>query len=268
VRTLIVDDESHARERLRRLLGAETDVEIVGECASGRDAVTSVVALHPDLLLLDIRMPELDGFDVLRAIPPDELPLVIFVTAFDEHAIAAFDVHAVDYVLKPVEKPRLTAAIARARSRLQQKSLSQRGLSLEDLVQRQSWPTEATEANAATIESPPPAQRDPDRILVKQDGQFFAIRARDILWVESQGNYVKLNLANKRYMVRETMANLEQRLNPAQFARIHRSIIVNIDAIQEMQPWFGGDYVAILKNGSRLKASRHYKDRLDRWVLG
>jgi two-component system, LytTR family, response regulator len=261
LRVLIVDDETHARDRLRRLLEKDESVEIVGECASGTEAVAAVGSLQPDLMMLDIQMPELDGFGVLEAIPGTELPLVIFVTAYDEHAIHAFDVHAVDYVLKPVEAPRLYAAIARARLRAKQ-----------EMVRRPSGPEDGNTADAAAsaLVSAPADEvhQFSDRLLVRQDGQIYPIRAREIIYVEAQGNYIRLQLTDRSFMVRETMARLERRLNPEQFARIHRSVIVNLDAVRELQPYFGGDYVVILKTGGRLKASRFYKSRLAKWVLG
>ena len=271
VRILIVDDEAHARERLRRLLAGDASVEIVGEAGTGSEAVAAVGETRPDLMLLDVQMPELDGFGVIRALPVVDLPLVVFVTAFDEHAIAAFDVHAVDYVLKPVEGPRLLAAVARARTRMRQESASRhvQQAALADVASRQSSASNGDEtSHALETETAVGAHRADDRLLVRHEGQLSAIRARDVLWIEAQGNYARLNLPGKSYLVRATMTNLEQRFDPGQFARIHRSVIVNLDAVLEFQPWFGGDYVVILKNGSRLKASRHYKARLDRWVLG
>jgi two-component system LytT family response regulator len=249
---LIVDDETHARERLRRLLDSDPEIEIVGECASGNEAVAAVAKLKPDLMLLDIQMPELDGFGVIEAIPRDELPMVVFVTAHDEHALHAFDVHAVDYVLKPVEAPRLQEAIGRARQRRS-----------PDVISRPQSPNGEGE----------PVSADEDvkyfgRILVRQDGQIYPIHAREIHYVESFGNYVKLHTSSKQFTVRETMLRMEQRLDPEQFARIHRSVIVNLDAVSEMQPWFAGDFVVILKSGVRLKVSRSFKARLEKWMLG
>jgi two-component system LytT family response regulator len=240
LRVAIVDDELHARERLIRLLDRVRNVEVVAECSDGPEAVDAVTRLAPDVLLLDVQMPEMDGFGVIRAIPRSKMPLVVFVTAFDRHALEAFDVNAVDYLLKPVEAPRLMEAIERARTRLE----------VGD-SERQS-------------ETTAPAER----FLLRQDGNLHAVAAREILWVEAQGNYARINLANRSYMIRDTMASLERRLDGGRFARIHRSAIVNLDAVRELQPWFGGDYIVILTNGAKVRASRTYRSRLDRWVLG
>ena len=250
LRVLIVDDEAHARERLRRLLDDDATVDVVGECASGAEAVAAVSRLAPDLMLLDVQMPELDGLEVVRAIPAADLPLVIFVTAYDEHAVEAFDLHAVDYVLKPAEGPRLFAALARARLRVRDEAREQQ----RDAVDAVMGLREGRLAG--------------DRLLVRHDGQLYPIRAREIIYIEAEGNYARLHLAERTFLVRETMTHLEQRLDPSQFARIHRSTIVNLDAIKELQPWFGGDYIALLKNGAKLKASRFYRPRLERWTLG
>jgi len=234
LRVAIVDDELHARERLLRLLDRVRNVDVVAECSDGHEAIDAVTRFAPDVLLLDVQMPEMDGFGVIRAIPKSKMPVVIFVTAFDRHVIDAFDVNAVDYLLKPVEAPRLLEAIERARTRLE--------LGDDD---RHTDPT-------------PPAER----FLLRQDGNLHAVAARDILWVEAQGNYARINLANRSYMIRDTMASLERRLDGGRFARIHRSTIVNLDAVRELQPWFGGDAVLILKGGQQLKVSRTYRAQL------
>ena len=179
--------------------------------------------------------------------------MVVFVTAHVEHAVHAFDVHAVDYVLKPVEGPRLFAAIARARQRAVAATVS-------------APSTEEEREASAPLGDDAPAPSD--RMLVRHEGQLYPIRARDVLYVEADGNYARIHLLNRRFLVRETMARLERRFDPKQFTRIHRSTIVNLDVVTEVQPYFGGDFVAILKTGTRLKVSRHYKHRLDRWVLG
>jgi two-component system, LytTR family, response regulator len=266
LRLVIVDDELHARERLIRLLERERDVDVVAECSGGREAVDAVERLTPDLLLLDVQMPEMDGFGVIRAIPKDELPLVVFVTAFDRHAIEAFDVHAVDFLLKPVEAPRLMAAMQRARTRLDHESVARNQAALADVASRRAAPVETATDDDSDRRREPSAPVE--RFLLRQDGHLHAVAAREILWVEAQGNYARINLPNRSYMIRGTMASLERRLDRARFARIHRSAIVNLEAVRELQPWFGGDYVVILTNGARVKASRTYRSRLDRWVLG
>ena len=240
IRVVVADDEPLARRGVRQLLAPHRDVTVVGEARDGRETLRALDELSPDLLFLDVQMPEMDGFGVIRAIPKSKMPLVVFVTAFDRHALEAFDVNAVDYLLKPVEAPRLMEAIERARTRLE----------VGD-SERQS-------------ETTAPAER----FLLRQDGNLHAVAAREILWVEAQGNYARINLANRSYMIRDTMASLERRLDGGRFARIHRSAIVNLDAVRELQPWFGGDYIVILTNGAKVRASRTYRSRLDRWVLG
>jgi two-component system LytT family response regulator len=231
---LIVDDESLARQRLRRLLAEEADVEVVGECGGGREAISAIADLGPDVVLLDVQMPEVDGFAVLRALE-DRRPIVVFVTAYDDHAIRAFDVAAVDYLVKPVEPERLRRAMARARA------------------------ARAAQRPAATDPPAVPA----DRLLVKEDGRMFFISAGDIDWVEAAGNYAKLHVAGRVHLVRETMTGLEGRLDPRRFARIHRSTIVNLDRVREMALWFSGDYLVRLTDGTELKLSRWYRDRLE-----
>jgi len=267
-KVMIVDDESHARERLRRLLGEDPTIEVVAECETGEAAVAANESLRPDLMLLDVQMPEMNGFGVICAIPKPELPLIVFVTAFDSHAIEAFDVHAVDYLLKPVESPRLHEAIARARLRLAQESPDRHQDALADVAAREAIDDQAPRAEEVSAQSGGKAQPT-DRFLLRHDGSLHPVLANDILWVEAHGNYARINLpANRTFMIRSTMAALESRLDRSRFARIHRSAIVNLDAVRELQPWFGGDFIVILKNGARLKASRTFKARLDQWILG
>jgi two-component system LytT family response regulator len=208
LRVLIVDDEAHARDRLRRLLAQEREVEVVGEAASGPDAVDAVKKLRPDLLLLDVQMPEMNGFGVIRALDVEELPLVVFVTAFDEYAIEAFDVHAVDYVLKPVEGPRLSEALMRARTRLEQEALARHRDALADVAAREQLST--SRDLDATLEPSQNGLRHPtDRFLLRHDGNLVPIMANDILWVEAQGNYARINLPdNRTYLIRSTMGAL------------------------------------------------------------
>lgn len=267
VKVMLVDDEAHARERLRRLLGEDPTIEIIAECESGAAALAANESFRPDLMFLDVQMPEMNGFGVIRAIPKEELPLIIFVTAFDNHAIEAFDVHAVDYVLKPVEAPRLHEAVDRARLRLEHELPDRNQDALADVAAREAVALQAPPDEVETL--PGDNERSTDRFLLRHDGNLLPVLANDILWIEAQGNYARINLPDNRvYMIRSTMAALESRLDRFRFARIHRSAIVNLDAVRELQPWFGGDYIVILRNGARLKASRRFKARLDRWILG
>jgi two-component system LytT family response regulator len=246
IRTLIVDDEPLARTRIRSLLEREPDVQVVGESGDGQQAVALVNELRPDLLFLDVQMPALDGFGVLEALAADRLPAVIFVTAYDRYAIRAFDVHALDYLLKPFDRERFARALARARVQLQRD---------EKIA--------ATEKLLSLLEDVQSQQKKPlQRFVIKSAGRVFFLRLEEIDWIEAAGNYVKLHVGTDDHLLRETMNALEGRLNPEQFVRIHRSTIVNLDRIQELQPWFHGDYRVILRDGTQLTLSRGYRQKL------
>jgi two-component system LytT family response regulator len=245
IRTLIVDDEHLARERLRALLEAEPDIEIVGECADGREAVAAIERDTPDLLFLDVQMPELDGFEVLAAVETPRLPLVVFVTAFNQHALRAFEVHALDYLLKPFDRERFQLAMSRVRTRFEE---SQTGAINQRLT--------------ALLADLKPEPRTADRLVVKSSGRVVFLKAADVDWIEAADNYVSLHIGQESHMLRETMSSLEARLDPAQFLRVNRSTMVNIDRVKELQPMFHGDYTVILRNGARLTLSRGYRDKL------
>jgi len=273
VRVLIVDDEALARQRVRRLLQNEPDVEIVGEAETGRDAVTMIRELQPDLVCLDVQMPELDGFGVLQELNGEHVPMVLFITAYDEHAQKAFDVHAVDYVLKPVDADRFKAAFDRARTQRAHAVAAERLGELLATVRRMadgSAPSDGKGdassgggnggANAAAN------GRYASRILVKDDGRMFFVKTTDIDWIEADRNYVRLHVGKIAHTIRERISHLEETLDPRLFARIHRSTIVNLNRVREMQQWFSGDYVVILEDGTRLRLSRHYRDRVEKQV--
>lgn len=271
-RAIVVDDEPLARERLRRLLDAEPDVHVVAECATGRDAVREVLAQRPDLLLLDVQMPGIDGFGVLRELRSEAeagagdtaLPLVIFVTAYDQHALRAFDVHAIDYVLKPVEPDRLRDALSRARARHAQASAARRFRDMQRLLERVMDPAEAGAAGEpaeATLQ-PRPQGRWTERILIREKDKLYFVRTAEVDWIEAAGNYVKLYIGKRTHLIRETMARMEQALDPGQFVRIHRSTIVNLDRVRQMEPWFSGEYMVQMEDGTELRMSRWYRDRV------
>ena len=275
VRVLIVDDEALARQRVRRLLQNEADVEIVGEAETGRDAVKLIHELNPDLVCLDVQMPELDGFGVLRELEGERVPMVLFITAYDEHAQRAFDVHAVDYVLKPVDADRFRAAFERARTQRAHAVAAERLGELLDTVRRLadgrgdaaiagngSGAPGAHAGNGAA----PAGSRYASRILVKQDGRMFFVKTTEIDWIEADRNYVRLHVGKTAHTIRERISHLEETLDPRLFARIHRSTIVNLNRVREMQQWFSGDYVVILEDGTRLRLSRHYRDRVEKQV--
>lgn len=245
IRALIVDDEPLARARLRTLLADEPDIEVLGECGDGLEAVAAVQDLEPDLLFLDVQMPTLDGFGVLEALDPAKLPAVVFVTAYDRYALRAFEVHALDYLLKPFDRERFSKALQRARAALQQG---------DDPADR--------ERLLAMLEDQKSSRKPLERILIKTSGRVFFLRTEEIDWIEAAGNYVRLHVGSEAHLLRETMNGLEARLDPGHFLRIHRSTIVNVDRIQELQAWFHGDYLVILRDGRQLTLSRGYRQKV------
>jgi two-component system LytT family response regulator len=245
IRVLIVDDEPLARERIRDLLASASDVEIIGECSNGKEAVAAIREKAPDLLFLDVQMPHLDGFGVVGEVGIEQMPMTIFVTAYDRHALRAFEVHALDYLLKPFDAERFVKALERARSQLEhrQGKMDQRLEALLSDVQTRAKPLE--------------------RIMIKSSGRIFFLRIDEIDYIEAAGNYVRLHVGKEDHLLRETMSSLENRLDPRKFLRIHRSTIVNIESIQELQLLFHGEYAVILRNGTQLTLSRGYRDKLE-----
>jgi len=243
IRVLLSDDESLARERLRSLLEEEPDLEIVAECGDGKSAIAAIRREKPDLVFLDIQMPEVDGFGVVQALKDEFLPLTIFVTAYDRYAMKAFEVHALDYLLKPVGKERLSEALEHARRQLQQPSeghFQRRVLEmLADMEARQSAP---------------------ERIVVKSDGEIVCLRPTEIDWAESAGNYVCLHVGGATHILRETITALEARLGARQFMRVHRSTLVNVDRIKTLRPSLYGDYSILLRDGTKLTLSRGFRE--------
>ena len=245
MRVLIADDEPLARERLRTLLAAEDWLEVIAECQNGTEAVDSITHLQPDLVFLDVQMPGATGFQVIETVGPARMPLVVFVTAFDKYALRAFDVHALDYLLKPFDRERFEQTLARARQQLERRASSDLERRLLELVQDLKGPTHRLE-----------------RFVIKSGGRVFFVRSDEIDWIEAAGNYVKLHVGSDVHLFRETMNALEAQLDPDIFFRIHRSHIVNIERVKELQPWFNGEYVVFLKNGTRLTLSRGYREKL------
>jgi two-component system LytT family response regulator len=245
IRTLVVDDEPFARERVLSLLQQEDDVEVVGECGDGAQAVAAIQHHGPDLVFLDVQMPGVDGFGVIEAIGAEKMPTVVFVTAYDEYALRAFEVHALDYLLKPFGRDRFRQTLTHARAHLERRRAGDLGRRLLALV------------NDIKPEAP-----KLDRLIVKSGGRVFFLRTDDLDWIEAAGNYVRLHLGEESHLFRETMNRMESRLDPKRFVRIHRSRIVNTERIKELQPWLGGEYVVVLRNGSRLPLSRGYRDKL------
>src|SRR5579871_5872998 len=252
MRILIVDDEPLACERIRTLLNGAANVQIAGECHDGRSAVAAIRSLAPDLVFLDVQMPEMDGFAVLRQLERQrgsglaELPVVVFVTAYDQYALKAFEVCALDYLLKPFDRERFERALGRARAELDRRragQVNERVLKLLSEIQQ--------------------GRKHLDKLIIRQGGRVFFLRTDEIDWIEAAGNYVRLHAGKDEYLYRETMTKLEARLNPDRFARIHRSTIVNVERIKELQPWFRGDYMIVLGDNQKLTLSRTYRSRLN-----
>jgi len=243
IRTLIIDDVALARERLKRCLADETEIEVVGECDNGENAVADIRSLAPDLIFLDVQMPALDGFGVLEALKEERAPVVIFVTAYNDYAIQAFEVNALDYLLKPVDCERLSKALARAKSRLAQSSrddhLDLRAL-LEDLKTGSKFLK---------------------RLTIKLTGRTILLPTDEIDWIETHGNYLKVHAGRESHLIRGTMQSLETKLNPEKFIRVHRSVIVNVEKIKEIYPRSNGDQDLVLQNGRQLMLSRNYRDK-------
>ena len=257
VRTLIVDDERMARKRIRTLLAADTDVDVVGECSNGRDAVTAIHEREPDLVFLDIQMPELDGFAVVHAIGVHRMPVTVFVTAFDQYALKAFEAHALDYLTKPFDRERFQTSLGRAKHQVQLRSAAR-------TTAASAGPREP-ELNARLVALLSELERRSqyaERLMVKTAGRVVFLRVDEIDWIEAAGSYVRLHVGREGHLLHEGIAALMTRLDPSRFARVHRSTIVNLDRIRELQPWFHGDAVAILRDGTRLQVSRTYREAL------
>jgi two-component system LytT family response regulator len=250
IRALIIDDEPLARRRIRRMLAGERDIAVIAECSSGLEALPVIEEQSPDLLFLDVQMPGMDGLELLNNLKRRRMPAVIFTTAFDQYAVRAFDLHALDYVLKPIDEQRFHEALERARTHMRHKNqtgVDQRLAALLEDLQKQSTSL--------------------DRLVIKQPGRAFFVKAKSIDWLEAADNYVRLHVGTETHLIRETLGSLEARLDPKTFVRIHRSTIVNIDRIKEIQSFFQGNQVVVLINGQKLKLSRSYREKLET-VLG
>lgn len=249
IRTLIVDDEPAARDGMRHLLTADPEIVLTGECANGREATAAIRDTAPDLVFLDVQMPELDGFGVLREVGVEAAPTVVFVTAFDQYALRAFDVHAIDYLLKPFTDDRFRQSLDRAKQQVRQGRL-------EDLSRKLAALLDHDEVASAR-------ERYLDRLVVKSGGKVTLLPVGEIEWIDAEGDYVRIHVGKTWHLLRETMKNLEDQLDSARFVRIHRSTIVNLEKVKELQPFFRGEYVVVLHNGTTLKLSRGYRDNLE-----
>lgn len=260
LRTLIVDDEPLARRGLQLRLAGEPDVRVVGECGNGEEALRAVSALEPDLMFLDVQMPGLDGFDTLRALPASQMPLVVFVTAYDHYAIRAFEAAAVDYVLKPIDDSRLQQALYRVRQQHRERNAEAHCARLLGLL------GEATGRPALTLdealESTPGPTLPAGRLSFRDGDRVVRVLPAEIRWVDAAGDYMCIHTESGTHVVRMTLRDLETRLDPARFARIHRSTIVAVDRVRELRSHINGEYFVILDSGQQLKLSRSYRDRL------
>lgn len=250
INVLIVDDERLSRQRIRRLLQVEADVTVIGECANGSEAVAFIAEHSPDVMFLDVQMPGLDGFHVMDTAVAKNVPLVVFVTAFDSYALRAFEIQAFDYLLKPFERARLQETLRRVRLQLGRLRL---GAANEQL------------SGSADITNTGPCVRN--RIAIRTSGHIAIVRTEDIDWIEAADNYVCVHCGSETHLLRETMNTIEVRLPRSQFQRVHRSAIVNMERIKELQPWFRGDYRILLRDGTVLTLSRTYREQLEAELL-
>jgi two-component system LytT family response regulator len=251
IRTLIVDDEPLARSKIQTFLAAEEDFEVVGECGSGTEAISAIKKQHPDLVFLDVQMPELDGFSVIEAIGATEMPTTVFVTAFDQYAVKAFDFHAVDYLLKPFDRGRFRESLSQIRNQLERSDTSDLNRQLVTLLEDLKKADDFTE-----------------RLAVKTSSGVSFLRTEEIHWVDAAGNYVRLNTQDgDSHLLRETLTALEMRLDPKRFVRVHRSTIVNVERIREIRAQSHGEHLIIMEMGQRLTLSRGYRDRVHDLIL-
>lgn len=265
LKALIVDDESLGRRGLKLRLQEIDGVEVIGECSNGNEALQAIPELQPDLVFLDIQMPGIDGFDVVKSLQADDLPLIIFCTAFDHYAVDAFKIHAVDYLLKPIEDIRLREAVERAQEVYARKSAVTDKAQLLDVIGRitQKDPSEVQEWLA---EEGSNGAQYPEKIAVKDGGNITLVPISDIDWVDAAGDYMCLHVDGTIHVMRVTMKALEQQLNPALFQRVHRSTIVNIKRIEKISSHINGEYHLILNSGDKLKMSRSYKDKVSTFL--
>jgi len=255
VRTVLADDEKPARNRLIDLLEKQQDIQIVGIARDGREAVALIRGRQPDLVLLDIQMPDIDGLGVLREIGPESLPVTIFVTAYDKYAIRAFEAQALDYLLKPFSDERFEAALGRARAQIRTQKAGELARRISNLL-----------AQTAAAETPPDAPTELSRLAIRSGGRVTFLNVEEIDWIEAAGVYVYLHAGGKAILFRATLGQLEARLDPQRFVRVHRSAIVNTDRIRELYPRSHGDYVVVLRDGTEVTLSRSFRPALEKWL--
>lgn len=247
IKVAVADDEPLARERIRSMLEGRNRYSIVTECADGVATVEALTEQDIDLLFLDVQMPGLNGFQIVESMGSAPLPIVVFVTAFNDYALRAFDVSALDYLLKPFDKERFEKTLARVEERLASRERGDMSRELREFL-----------GTLSTSAAPNHVSRFP----VRANGEIYFVRAEDVDWIDAEGNYVALHAAGRRHLVRDTIKSLESRLDPAKFVRVHRSAIINVDRLRKLQPYFHGEYVITLQDGTTLTSSRTYSDRL------
>ena len=243
IRVLIVDDEPIARRGVRLQLKGDPEVEIIGECANGMEAIAAIQAKSPDLVFLDVQMPEMDGFEVIEAVGVERMPRVIFVPAYDQYTLRAFEVHALDYLLKPFDRERFLKALNHARSSLE------RGEFNRQLVR--------------LLDDRLAARKPLERLVIKSGGRIYFLNVDEVDWIEAADNYVELHVGRESHLLRETVSGLAARLDPGQFMRIRHSTIVNLERVKELRPLFRGEYLIVLRDGTELNSSRRYRKNLD-----
>ena len=267
LRVMVVDDEPLARKSVRILLQDAANVEVVGEAGNGPEAVERIAEAAPDLVFLDVQMPEMDGFEVLRALGPGRVPAVVFVTAYDEHAVRAFDAAAVDYLLKPFDDERFHRALERARARIGDRRVRELASRLAQVLSGAGVETPSPPPSPSPPESRPApadaARSSTERIVLKNNGRITFLDVEKIDWIEAADYVVKLHAAGAVHLLREPIKELEARLDPRRFFRIHRSTIVNLGSVKELQPLFHGEYVVIMRDGAKLRLSRSRRERLE-----
>lgn len=255
IRALIVDDELLAHKALRSMLKDDPEMEVIAECRNGREAVQIIREQSPDLVFLDIQMPEMDGFQVIEEIGAERMPVTVFVTAYDKHALRAFEAHALDYLLKPFDHDRFNTALQRAKTFVRQQKLGDINESLFAVLKDLK-----PQSNESLPDSHKIAHREPiDRVAIKASGRVYFLKTDEIDWIEAEGDYLSLHAGSQTHLIRETMEKFHAKLDAKNFLRIHRSTIVNTERIKDIRPFFKGDYVITLTNGKRLKSSRSYR---------
>lgn len=251
IKVLVVDDEPLAREGITLRLQQESDIEVIGECGSGSEAIRLILKQEPDVVFLDINMPKVNGFDVVNAVGADQMPLVVFLTAYDQYAIEAFEVNAIDYLLKPLSQDRLQQSLTRVRERLSTDDIGKHVEELHSLLGNLA-------ANGAKQNAPP----QNSRIQIRAHGRVVFVDPQDIRWIKADGDYINIYTSTATHLMRESLRNMEKRLQHMGFQRIHRSTLIRLDLVKELLTTEAGDYTVVLDKQTNLKVSRSYREQL------